>query len=534
MGKCSVCNKEFDDKYFDVEQNKCILHCEKDDKNGWYTFGLYNKKEWNPEKVKLFWKKADDGVDSIPHKSKIPPLLNHNLTYNLDIFDCEILDDFLLTANQKAQYPSINISLTTLKGRLIINMILGQKDNDIQISLLDNKHQDMIKIQGSANFDLFFSNIDVEMIDLSSRDKEIFVNRFSRIDIRNNNLGYKIKKLNLKDAIVYGKFTMNKVNLDYFNCSGSIFEKKVEIKESAFDKTSFYKNTKFKSLCDFYKTKFHCNNFTKTTFEDIVVFTESKFHENVNFKYTTFEKLALFRKTIFEKTVNFEDAIIKEEANFLEITSKEDKIEAIDVKNRETARIIKNSFEQQNNIIEANRFYALEMKKREDELLLEFKNKEKRNLKTFVDYFIFKLHGISSNHSQDPFLALYWIIIFGMTASLYEIYLHYTCSFSFINIITINLFLVSPVIINRLIEQEFDKYDKYYLAILYFLSYCFVISNCSPIECENTMSFAKTINPFSIMKGTDDIDILQLLFKITIAYLIYQFIVSVRQNTRRK
>jgi hypothetical protein len=174
------------------------------------------------------------------------------------------------------------------------------------------------------------------------------------------------------------------------------------------------------------------------------------------------------------------------------------------------------------------------MKEREKELEKERKDKEKRNSKTFVDCIIFKLHGISSNHSQDPLLALYWIIIFGMTASLYEIYLSYICLFSLINIITINLFLISPIIINRVIEQKFDKYYKYYLAILYFLSYCFIISNCSPIECENTMSFAKTINPFSIMKGTDDIDILQLLFKITIAYLIYQFIVSVRQNTRRK
>jgi len=33
MNTYQVCEKEFDEKYFDVEQNKCILHCEKDD---WY------------------------------------------------------------------------------------------------------------------------------------------------------------------------------------------------------------------------------------------------------------------------------------------------------------------------------------------------------------------------------------------------------------------------------------------------------------------------------------------------------------------
>lgn len=518
MEKCSVVNCDY--SYFEQE-DKCVLHCEKDEKNGWYTFNNSNKKEWNPEKVKLFWEKADDGVDDIPHKSKIPPLLNHNLTYNLDIFDCDILDDFKLTAIQSQKHPSITITLTTLYGKLLINMHYGQQNNDIQISLLDNKHQDMIKIQGSANFDLFFSNIDVGIIDLSSRDKENLVNRYSKIEIRNNNSEYKIKKLHLKNVVVYGKFTMNKVDLDYFNCSGSVFEKKVEIKESIFNKTSFFKNTKFNSLCDFYKTKFHCNNFTKTTFEDIVVFTESEFYEDVNFKYTTFEKLALFRKTIFEKTVNFEDAIFKEEANFLDMNA--------NMANRETARIIKNSFEQQNNIIEANRFYAREMKKREEELEKDIKNKEKRDLKTFIDYIIFKLHGVSSNHSQDPISPIIWM---------------FSISFFYLTIIQINfqdysfenwMYYHSVNIMGILITLALF-YKKcgisHICKILYVgvlqLYYLKFISDCSYASLFNTV--ADKINPTS----EEPITFGLLMFKITIAYLIYQFIVSVRQNTRRK
>ena len=44
--------------------------------------------------------------------------------------------------------------------------------------------------------------------------------------------------------------------------------------------------------------------------------------------------------------------------------------------------------------------------------------------------------------------------------------------------------------------------------------------------------FSKNINPFGKI-GTD-IFFGLLIYKITIAYLIYQFIISVRQNTRRK
>ena len=29
--KCEICNEEFEEQYFDITQNKCILHCEKDE-----------------------------------------------------------------------------------------------------------------------------------------------------------------------------------------------------------------------------------------------------------------------------------------------------------------------------------------------------------------------------------------------------------------------------------------------------------------------------------------------------------------------
>jgi len=44
MSTCSVCNKDFEDEYFDAEQNKCILHCHKNQKNGWYLLDKIIKK----------------------------------------------------------------------------------------------------------------------------------------------------------------------------------------------------------------------------------------------------------------------------------------------------------------------------------------------------------------------------------------------------------------------------------------------------------------------------------------------------------
>ena len=70
--------------------------------------------------------------------------------------------------------------------------------------------------------------------------------------------------------------------------------------------------------------------------------------------------------------------LFDDEANFLDITSQKreknkndefsGEIKSIQVANRETARVIKNFYDNSNNIIEANRFYALEMEEREKEL----------------------------------------------------------------------------------------------------------------------------------------------------------------------
>jgi len=65
---------------------------------------------------------------------------------------------------------------------------------------------------------------------------------------------------------------------------------------------------------------------------------------------------------------------------------------------------IKNFFDSSNNIIEANRFYKLEMQAKEEEL-------NKNHKSNFLEWLIFKTHDISSNHSQRWFLSLFWIVI---------------------------------------------------------------------------------------------------------------------------
>lgn len=468
MGTCSVCNEEFKYECFEQE-DKCILHCEKDD---WYEI-KDNKKDWSKstEKIKLFWQEIRNIIsESQQGRSKFFPI------------------------------PFNNIIFPKFEGNGLASLELGYEDSFL-------KKEGEKKFTQSVNFNdcifldcVYFTNIQFE--------KEIV-----------------FSKCTFKDEIEFKR--QQNIRISFLNCpeiksldlSRIVFEQKVEIKDCVINSCNF-KNTRFKALCDFYNTTFTTTNFEKATFEDISVFTEATFKEDVNFKYTTFNKLALFRKTAFEKMVNFEDSIFKEEANFLEITSKKDKIEDINVANRETPRIIKNSFEKQNNIIEANKFYALEMKEREKEL-----KKDIKEGKNIFEWLIFKAHAISSNHSQDWVLALSWIVIIGLIYTIVSFCGSNICLNNINTPILIgSIFAVSIYSLHVYDKNDYRQFTKYIFLFLLFVNY-FALTKDVTLSC-----LADKINPASKAPMSFGL----LIFKITIAYLIYQFIVSVRQNTRRK
>jgi uncharacterized protein YjbI with pentapeptide repeats len=320
------------------------------------------------------------------------------------------------------------------------------------------------------------------------------------------------------------------IKLNNLDVAQSVFNGKVKIQfYDILEQANFY-NTKFNDLADFYQTRFKGVVFERTDFFKIAVFSESRF-QDVNFKYTKFVGKAIFRDAIIQGVLNLRDTIFDDEANFLDISSEERKKDtdtkefigepkSIQVANRETARIIKNFYDGTNNIIEANRFYALEMKEREKEL-----NKSFWQGKHLSDWLIFKIHSISSDHSQSWVLSLMWIFIIAIIYSFFSLE---KIDFDQ-NIVygTFSFVIVSIIIIYCAISQ----YIKYLitLVILITLMLNFLL------VCNDALDLlANTINPFSIMTSWDEITIGLLVVKVAIAYLIYQFIISIRQNTKRK
>ena len=363
-------------------------------------------------------------------------------------------------------------------------------------------------------------------------DEDQNVNIFNNITEKNIDVVFEncrfLGDFDLSKEIINFNLIFNNVKINgKLDLSETIFKdfSKVRIKDCEVKNADFY-NTKFNNLADFFQTKFNEVNFKRTTFKDISVFTKVTFKDDIDFEYTTFEKLAQFKETIFEKKLNFEDTIIKDKINFLKTkTVNNENLKPENIANRETARIIKDSFEQQNNIIEANKFYALEMKEREKELERDLK--EGKNI---FEWLVFKVHGLSSNHSQNWLLTLFWIVIF-------------TLNYSFLNCISQNnenhliFFSLISMIVLYVIADFLNDYidDKFlHFTIMIIFSFIYYLAYGFTSKDFYLKTFSNNLNPFSIMTELSKLDFSTMLYKIIIAYLIYQLIISIRQNTRRK
>ncbi|MFX4284085.1 pentapeptide repeat-containing protein [Aliarcobacter butzleri] len=289
----------------------------------------------------------------------------------------------------------------------------------------------------------------------------------------------KITLLRIEKTIFFGNVDLGRSNIERF-----------ELKSSNFNKN-----------CNFYNTKFiNYNDFKFTTFNQSVNFSKAKF-----------------------SSINFSDTNFLSFVDFSEMSNIENKqIECEKIENRKTARILKSKLDEVNNIIESNYFYSIEMKKREDEL-----KKDLKEGKNFFEWLVFKIHGISSNHSQDWTLALFWILSFTFTFLTMEFvnthYLTHTVDYILIDMIIFLGFVYGNYLI-----IEYEKINKFCYIGIYYIFYGF-FSQDWLLKC-----FSNKLNPFSIMTGNEELTFSGLIYKIIIAYLIYQLIISIRQNTRRK
>ena len=487
---CDVCKTKFDEteKKLTNDEHKCILHCKKDaflesnnsefisnlskcridDRTHIYEFkGVHFPRNLELKYTDLNNSLTNDPMMSFKECTFYNPLIFQIGNFKSTFDECIFYEDWNHYSNN-ATYN--NCSFNNFKYR--------------------NENENTTFIKTLKFYNCYFNELNFHNVTFT--DEFLIYDSKTKYDKINNIVLTKCileKKLifNLNDCDERSlenplRFTIIKLDL-----TNSTLRNKVKIQLCDITEANFY-NTSFDELADFYKSSFNSIILERTDFKKISVFSEVKFNCDVNFKYTKFLKHSIFRDTVITGYFNLRDSIFDADANFLDITAEErsknkdneyiGNPKDIKVANRETARIIKNFYDTSNNIIEANRFYKLEMREREKEIKI---------YKQPFSWLVFKFHWLSSNHSQNWLFPILWIFIISYLVTSVK------TSYGILETILYNFFIYGVL-------------DK----------------------------MANVINPFSIMTKGETLTFNMLFLKVIIAYLMYQFIVSVRQNTRRK
>lgn len=299
-----------------------------------------------------------------------------------------------------------------------------------------------------------------------------------------DNIHTEIDELRLSDCTFQEKFILNNCKIGSYISEDSVFYSKFEFKDNIVQNFDANNTNHFK-LVDCYGTKFTKFRIQKSIYEDFVGLEHCEFGviENnsteyvATFMYATFLSFVNFRNTNFHSGLDIEHINLKESPNFLntKINPKNS--------NRETFRIIKNSFDKIGNHIEANIFFVFEMKKYKEEL------SDSNNVQEKI---IACLNEKISNFGQSYIRPAFLIV---MTSLVY-----YVLILGYENNMLYRLFPPANNIIST-------------------------ISNMLNSVAENILPFAKLLK--------NGMEFVSLIFYIVFAILISQIIIAVKRHTRR-
>ena len=352
-------------------------------------------------------------------------------------------------------------------------------------------------------------------------DRVIFKNRLFNTEQNNFLDKNSIKILKFNKSIFEKEFKLNQYTIDNFTIEDSEFKDRFEFQTNSVNDIKI-QNSKFEKV----------SIFTNSKFIELYI-SDSVFKENIDFSGSIFGKKnelakspTTFKSVIIDKSVNFRnvkfyygldipDTKINDLSSFLNADL------AVVYTPRDTFRRLKYEFDNIGNIIEANKFYHKEMQKMEEELT-------KKLPKSFSEWIVFKIHNISSKHSQDWVLALYWIIAITFLYSHLTVFLYQENTEYYTIPFILNILIFIFILLEFLSSKNINITYKFLSIIIIYFIYGFVTNDFT------LKYFSNNINPFSTMTEHNTLTFSTLIYKITIAYLLYQFIISIRQNTRRK
>lgn len=512
------------------ENDKCIFHCEKTNQNGWITESDDKYSKIN-NKIEKFWQIFIKESSNLSTKSDIIiPFYHTNLVEAGELVDirdieelkfrnCTFVDDFNLIGKNKEQKLKnlIFVNIKSLKLFFIRDLYL-EFFSLLNISFQENpSFQNMVIENGAELMNLKSLNNNKTSINLNN--------------IESNNKAFAIWKTNCKNI----EFSIECCTFSYLyiheiNC------KNIKINDSNFNKLKIEEartiNLKFGNV-DF-------NENSKILFERIncdnlildKVSQESKYiqfnHIKINYKFLL-RKIELHNSYFNELDISKSEKIIDKSSftgsklsNIL--WGNISKIKA----GRDFFRELKSVYDENHNYLEANNFYAIEMKKYKEELFKKEKNKLFNN---FQDKLIFWLGEKISNFSQSWALALLWIFILNFT--LFSLQAIINSDFIIEKISIFFIILISCWIIGRFIFELKEQSNLYIFQHIFILIGLFVFTLFFS-NLESVLQFSHIQSYADYQKfNKNSIFYLWFIHKMILSFLIYHFIIALRRQTRR-
>ncbi|MDA3886008.1 MAG: hypothetical protein PF638_10495 [Candidatus Delongbacteria bacterium] len=480
-------------EYEVYEKDKCILHCDKNEKNGWYE--LQNgKKIWNQKKVDDFWNAIREEItnlDKVNHvtdyifpefekyiKQIVPNKDTLSKNYNfwvkgvgvndLEINEISFRDCVFLG---KTRFNHMNI------GRLSFYSCSFSEDLTLSRSNFNKVYFDRCKVNGR----MFIVHSEFSKSDPSLKLYDVEFNKRLVIrNIQNNNINI---SLNLCHFYENSIVDITYVGAKYFKLKDIYnYSKTFQIRDIEIQNEFIIEGTSINSLifidCNFAKTK----------------------------------KLAL-------KSMSLQN-IIFDNINWGKINS--DHIDA----NRDAIRQLKHSNDLQGNYIQANKFYALEMEKYGEEI---------KDSKNYLEKAIFLISKNLSNFSQNWLLPIFWFIF--LYSFLFDFLILKNNAFDFNTssvFISISILLSKIALASKIITSNTRKW----LFITVFIIAA-QVTIFSIINWDGNLfnEYFWLFNPFNTKtEGDSDMyeKIVFIIYKLFTILVGYHLVTALRFHTRRK
>ncbi|QIW09913.1 hypothetical protein [Francisella sp. LA112445] len=385
-----------------------------------------------------------------------------------------------------------------------------------------------------------------EIININQFNKH---NSFKKLDLSNSSFKkeFKIEKCNIEDKIEINECNFDEIsflenNINILKINNSIineaklrkitFNDKFEFKNNEINENLIINDCNFIGIADFHGTEVQkTTNVEKCNFEAITVFDKCEFNDFIKLEYVTFKDSAIFRNTKFYNGVDLSKSNFNyvAGANFLGCEIEDNKKEK--GTNRETFRVIKHCFDSIGNHLEANKFFAEEMKAKKRELMEPLNSLQKFlfNDILFILLFIlmFSISLVTPEH--------------GVTKTISVIYLYsyiYILPFRLINNLKKEKLEIDKPryfdLIVFLFNEKISNFGQSYIKpIIIFLISSFLFYSLKSFPFPDFINNIFANIPYLTKSACDKSAFISFVFYVWFAILIWQIIVAFKRHTRR-